>query len=44
MADEYNQTNSCDPFGLSRFLDEQDGVYDRVVAELRCGRKRTHWM
>ena len=33
-----------DPFGLSRFISAQDRVYDRVLAELRCGQKRTHWM
>jgi uncharacterized protein (DUF1810 family) len=29
---------------LVRFLDAQDEVYDRVVAELANGNKRTHWM
>jgi uncharacterized protein (DUF1810 family) len=31
---------------LSRFLvaQERDGTYDRALAELRQGRKRTHWM
>jgi uncharacterized protein (DUF1810 family) len=35
-----------DPFDLQRFLDAQDddGTYDRALAELRDGRKRTHWM
>ena len=33
-----------DPFDLGRFLKAQAGIYDRVVAELRGGRKRTHWM
>ena len=37
---------SEDPFRLQRFLDAQDagGTYDRALAELRAGRKRTHWM
>lgn len=30
--------------GLNRFLDAQDGVYARALAELRSGTKRTHWM
>lgn len=30
--------------GLERFHDAQARVYDRVVAELRAGRKRSHWM
>ncbi|CAD7041565.1 hypothetical protein REJC140_01024 [Pseudorhizobium endolithicum] len=29
---------------LQRFLDAQAAVYDRVTAELRDGRKRSHWM
>jgi uncharacterized protein (DUF1810 family) len=33
-----------DPFDLQRFLDAQDGVYRRVVAELSAGRKQSHWM
>ena len=28
---------------LQRFVDAQDPVYERVLAELRAGRKRTHW-
>jgi uncharacterized protein (DUF1810 family) len=34
-----------DPFGLRRFVDAQDnGTYERAVAELRDGHKTTHWM
>lgn len=34
-----------DPFGLQRFVDAQsDGVYEQALAELRQGRKRSHWM
>ncbi len=33
-----------DPFDLKRFVDAQAPVYGRVVAELREGRKRSHWM
>jgi uncharacterized protein (DUF1810 family) len=33
-----------DPFQLQRFLDAQEPVYATVLAELRAGRKRTHWM
>jgi uncharacterized protein (DUF1810 family) len=29
---------------FSHFLDAQDPVYPTVLAELRAGRKRTHWM
>ncbi|HPC59020.1 MAG TPA: DUF1810 domain-containing protein [Verrucomicrobiota bacterium] len=31
-------------FNLERFVTAQAPVYDRVLAELRSGRKRTHWM
>ena len=33
-----------DPFDLSRFMRAQEGIYNRVLAELRAGQKRTHWM
>jgi uncharacterized protein (DUF1810 family)/uncharacterized protein YndB with AHSA1/START domain len=35
-----------DPFDLARFVSAQDGggTYRRAVAELRAGRKTTHWM
>ena len=29
---------------LDRFVTAQDGVYPRALAELRAGRKRSHWM
>lgn len=34
-------SNTCDP---ARFLSAQAPVYDQVLAELRAGRKRSHWM
>ena len=35
-----------DPFHLERFVRAQDagGTFDRALAELRAGRKRSHWM
>lgn len=33
-----------DPFDLQRFVEAQDRVYDRVLAELRAGAKRSHWI
>jgi uncharacterized protein (DUF1810 family) len=33
-----------DPFDLQRFVDAQEQVYDRVLGELRAGRKRSHWI
>lgn len=34
----------CDPYNLQRFIDAQNGVIDTVLAELRAGSKRSHWM
>lgn len=33
-----------DPFDLDRFVQAQASVYPDALAELRAGRKRTHWM
>lgn len=33
-----------DPFDLNRFVDAQEPVYGDAIAELRAGRKRSHWM
>ena len=33
-----------DPHDLQRFVNAQAGPYDMALAELRAGRKRSHWM
>jgi uncharacterized protein (DUF1810 family) len=33
-----------DPFNLARFVAAQEPVFDTVLAELRRGRKESHWM
>jgi uncharacterized protein (DUF1810 family) len=33
-----------DPYDLRRFVDAQEPVFPRVLAELRAGRKESHWM
>jgi uncharacterized protein (DUF1810 family) len=33
-----------DPYNLQRFVDAQAPVFEQVLAELRAGRKRSHWM
>ena len=33
-----------DPFGLQRFVEAQAPVCSRVLAELRHGKKESHWM
>ena len=33
-----------DPFDLERFVAAQEGSYATALAEIRSGRKRSHWM
>jgi uncharacterized protein (DUF1810 family) len=33
-----------DPFDLARFVEAQRDTYDVALAELKAGRKRSHWM
>jgi len=33
-----------DPHDLSRFVQAQSGDYEQALAEIRAGRKRSHWM
>lgn len=33
-----------DSFQLQRFVDAQDGMFETALAELRAGKKRSHWM
>lgn len=33
-----------DPHSLNRFVEAQHAVYARALAEIRAGRKRSHWM
>src|ERR1035437_1457070 len=39
-----NPEGKHDDFNLQRFVDAQARVFDQVLAELREGRKRSHWM
>jgi len=40
------RSGSNDPYRLERFVTAQDsgGTYQRALAELRAGRKTSHWM
>jgi uncharacterized protein (DUF1810 family) len=40
MAD----ANEGDPHDLDRFVQAQEGDFERALAEIRAGRKRSHWM
>jgi uncharacterized protein (DUF1810 family) len=44
MTKAADTAGRSDPFNLSRFTSAQDDIYDRVLAELKSGEKRTHWM
>jgi len=33
-----------DPFNLTRFVTAQDAIYDDALAEMRAGKKQSHWM
>ena len=35
---------TTDPHDLDRFVSAQDGVHEQALAELRAGRKTSHWM
>ena len=36
--------STSDEHDLSRFVEAQSSTYERALAELRSGRKRSHWM
>jgi uncharacterized protein (DUF1810 family) len=44
MTKESDTVDRDDPYELNRFISAQKGVYDRALAELREGLKRSHWM
>lgn len=35
---------AADPYKLQRFVDAQSGTYEAALAEIRHGRKTSHWM
>ncbi|HET9275062.1 MAG TPA: DUF1810 domain-containing protein [Gemmatimonadales bacterium] len=37
-------SDDADPFDLTRFVHAQEADYEAALAELRNGRKRSHWM
>jgi uncharacterized protein (DUF1810 family) len=40
----HQRSSPTDVFNLQRFVDAQATVYDTVLAELRAGAKRSHWI
>lgn len=37
-------SETADPFDLQRFVDARAGDHAQALAELRAGRKQTHWL
>ena len=44
MMHQDSPSNLSDSYDLDRFINAQTGIYDRALAELREGLKRSHWM
>lgn len=44
LTNKDTPSDRSDPFDLNRFISAQEEVYERALAELRDGRKRSHWM
>ena len=44
MADANEPGRAGDPHNLSRFVQAQEDDYEQALAEIRSGRKRSHWM
>lgn len=44
MANSYASGEPDDPYFLERFVEAQRDDYDQALAEIRSGRKRSHWM
>jgi uncharacterized protein (DUF1810 family) len=44
MRDECNVEGTGDPYNLTRFVDAQKDDYAEALAEIRRGRKQSHWM
>lgn len=42
--DTSKPVSAGDPYDLRRFVDAQEKVYDRALAEIKSGFKRSHWM
>jgi uncharacterized protein (DUF1810 family) len=44
LNDMIDNRTADDPYDLNRFVEAQEGNYADAIAELRAGKKRTHWM
>jgi uncharacterized protein (DUF1810 family) len=44
MAEANEPGGAADPHDLNRFIEAQAGDYQQALAEIRNGRKQSHWM
>jgi len=44
IKEHWGTIPAMDPYWLSRFVTAQERDYDRALAEIRRGRKTSHWM
>jgi uncharacterized protein (DUF1810 family) len=44
MSDSADSHGGGDPYDLGRFMQAQRGDFERALAEIAGGRKRSHWM
>ena len=44
MAHGNEPGGAGDPHNLNRFVQAQEDDYEQALAEIRSGRKRSHWM
>ena len=44
MITPSDSRNNNEPYDLDRFVQAQKGDYDKALAEIKSGRKRSHWM
>ena len=44
MTGSHDSSIPRDPYDLHRFVQAQEDVYAQALAEIRSGRKRTHWI
>src|SRR3954468_17195359 len=44
MADQAKNDVESDPHNVDRFVRAQEQHYEQALAEIRSGRKRSHWM
>ncbi len=44
MSNASDVRDTADPYDLARFVQAQENDYEKALAEIRSGRKRSHWM